>query len=143
MPSASKLWRIFVCGGLRDLSHGHREYAHRAGKVKGETDAQTRARLKEQISECDGHIASFAKLIADSVLDGDVGMLEIYKTQIKTATDKKKELESALDDVPESVIATDKFRTALTRQIFNKNTAQTDGELSLAAPTGFEPVFSP
>lgn len=77
------------------------------------------------------------------MLDGDVGMLEIYKTQIKTATDKKKELESALDDVPESVIATDKFRTALTRQIFNKNTAQTDGELSLAAPTGFEPVFSP
>ena len=35
------------------------------------------------------------------------------------------------------------FRTASTPQIFNENTAQMDGESNLAAPTGFEPVFSP
>lgn len=35
------------------------------------------------------------------------------------------------------------FRTARMARIFNKNTAQTDGESSLAAPTRFELVFSP
>lgn len=35
------------------------------------------------------------------------------------------------------------FRTASTPQIFNKNTAQMDGESNLAAPLGFEPGFSP
>lgn len=35
------------------------------------------------------------------------------------------------------------FRTVATPWIFNKNTAQTDGESSLAAPTRFELVFSP
>lgn len=35
------------------------------------------------------------------------------------------------------------FRTAAMPQIFNKNTAQTDGESDLAAPTRFELVFSP
>ncbi len=35
------------------------------------------------------------------------------------------------------------FRTASTPQIFNENTAQTDGESDLAAPLGFEPGFSP
>ena len=35
------------------------------------------------------------------------------------------------------------FLTASTPQIFNGNTAQTDGESNLAAPLGFEPGFSP
>lgn len=35
------------------------------------------------------------------------------------------------------------FRTARMPRIFNKNTAQTDGESYLAAPTRFELVFSP
>ena len=35
------------------------------------------------------------------------------------------------------------FRTAATPWIFNKKSAQMDGKSDLAAPTGFEPVFSP
>ncbi len=35
------------------------------------------------------------------------------------------------------------FRTARVPWIFKKNTAQMDGKSYLAAPTGFEPVFSP
>ncbi|MDE6571115.1 MAG: zinc ribbon domain-containing protein [Alphaproteobacteria bacterium] len=35
------------------------------------------------------------------------------------------------------------FRTARMPRIFNKNTVQMDGKSFLAAPTGFEPVFSP
>lgn len=35
------------------------------------------------------------------------------------------------------------FLTASTPQIFNENTAQTDGDSNLAAPLGFEPGFSP
>ena len=39
--------------------------------------------------------------------------------------------------------ATTGFLTASTPQIFNKNTAQMDGDSILAAPLGFEPGFSP
>ena len=35
------------------------------------------------------------------------------------------------------------FQTAATPWIFNKKSAQMDGKSDLAAPTGFEPVFSP
>ena len=35
------------------------------------------------------------------------------------------------------------FRTAQAPWVFNKKSVQTDGKSDLAAPTGFEPVFSP
>lgn len=90
-------------------------YAQKTGKIKDENDMETRQRLQKQISELDGQIGSYAKLIAKAVDDEDMDMLSIFKTQIKAANNKKNDLESKLKDVPVEFIATEKFRTALER----------------------------